>query len=171
MQKRSLITIITFALAAACALALAGCSTSQQSLQQQDEDQVTLNRQYMSDLNQNVQELSERLEDFVDAVGHGDVVTMQSQADNAFKVITTIESLQAPDDLEELKEGYTQACEKLRDALNEYITLYAEITGEAGGNSFNDAAYAERINSIQQKYNEAIAQLESTDNTATELKK
>lgn len=171
MQKRSLPKIIAFASAAMFVFALAGCVAPQQSAQQQDEDAVTQNRQYMSELNQNVSELSSKLEGFVDAASRGDVVTMQSQADNAFKVITNIESLQVPDDLEELKTGYTEACEKLRNALNDYIALYSEITASAGGDSFDFATYNERINSIQQQYNEAIAQLESTDNTATELKK
>lgn len=171
MQKRSFTRIIAFSLAAMCVFALAGCAAPQQSAQQQDEDAVTQNRQYMSELNQNVGELSSKLDGFVDAATRGDVVTMQSQADNAFKVITNIESLQAPDDLEDLKTGYTEACGKLRGALNDYIALYSEITASLGGDSFDFSTYNERINSIQQQYNEAIAQLESTDNTATELKK
>lgn len=171
MQKRKLTTLTAFVLTVACALALAGCAAPQQSMQQQDEDAVTQNRQYMSELNQNVGELSTKLDAFTEAAARGDVVTMQSQADNAFKVITDIESLQAPDDLEELKTGYTEACGKLRSALNDYIALYSEITASTGGNSFDFATYNERINAIQQQYNDAIAQLESTDNTATELKK
>lgn len=171
MQKCSFKKIAAFVLSIGCVFALTACSAPQQTLQQQDEDEVTQNRQYMSELNQNVEELSDKLEGFVEAASRGDVVTMQSQADNAFKVITDIESLQAPDDLEELKTGYTEACNKLRTALNDYITLYAEITQDASGDSFPYSTYNERINAIQQQYNDAIAQLESTDNTATELKK
>lgn len=173
MQKRAInkLTRIVIMMVASLAIMLSGCSAPQQPLQEQDAAQVTENRQYMSDLNQNVQELSGKLTAFVGAVGRGDVVTMQSEANNAFKVITAIESMQAPDDLKDLQSGYAEACVKLRDALNEYIGLYSEITSSVDGSAFDYSTYDERINSIQQKYNDAVAQLESTDNTATELKK
>lgn len=75
------------ALAAVCvsamlAVALSGCM---QQTANQANDQQSENREYMTQVNQKMDDLDSRLSDFVDAVSRGDVVTMRTQADNAFQ--------------------------------------------------------------------------------------
>ena len=50
---------------------------------------------------------------------------------------------------------------KLREALDEYIDLYAEIT--AKGDGFDWTAYEKRIADIQKTYDEGVALMKSAD--------
>ena len=115
-----------FACSAMLAVALSGCmqQTANQGNEQQSE-----NREYMTQVNQKMDDLDSRLSDFVDAVSRGDVVTMRTQADNAFKVLDDLSSLEAPEPLKDVAAGYVDGANSLKDALNSYIQLYTEIDG------------------------------------------
>ena len=58
--------------------------------------QQSENRQYMTQVNQTMDDLKSRLESFTDAVSRGDVVGMRTQADNAFKAIDDLNNLTSP---------------------------------------------------------------------------
>lgn len=153
----------------ACALTIFGCTMPQQQGSSEQVDSVAQNRQYMSALNQMSTELSERLAGFTDAVSRNDTVGMRTQADDAFQVISKMKEQDAPEDLVGLKDGYIEACESLESALDSYITLYEDVVSSEA--PFDQAAYAERIKQIQEEYDKAAAQLEETDQMATELQK
>lgn len=162
MMKRSIITIVVAAL---LAMSMAGCTGLQQN--NQEAEAQAANRQYMSQVNQITEELTAGLAAFDTAVSDNDLVAMRLQADSAFKALDSLSSLEAPEVLKEVQAGYVEGANKLKDALNAYIDLYAEAANE--GASMSASAYADRLAAIQQTYNEGIAKLQETDKQATEL--
>ena len=155
-------------IACACMMvigALVGC-TAQNSA---ESEQQAENRHYMSTVNTTVDELSTRLESFEDAVSRGDVVTMRTQADNAFKTIDALAAIEAPEALAEIQKGYTEGSAALKDALNAYVALFTEIESATDEHPFDFSTYDERIKAIQDQYNDGVAKLEAADKKATEL--
>ena len=156
-------------LCAVCAFALAvfslvGCSASQNS---QVNEQQTANRQYMTQVNQKMDALTTRLSSFSDAVSRDDLVTMRTQADNAFKVIDEISSLDVPSDMKDIQEGYLDGCTDLKDALTAYIELYSDIEAATDAQPFDYSTYADRLQAIQDQYNAGIEKLKAGDESAT----
>ena len=130
-MKRSKIARIVLALCAGVMMIafFGGCA---QQTSAASEEQAA-NRQYMSSVNTSIDELSDRLGGFEDAVSRGDTVAMRTQADNAFKVLDSLASLEAPEALKDVQTGYVDGCNALKDALNSYIALYTEIDSRCTG--------------------------------------
>ncbi|WP_165056052.1 MULTISPECIES: hypothetical protein [unclassified Adlercreutzia] len=147
------------------AAALAGCAQQNNAANEQQ----TKSRQYMSSVNQTMEDLSSRLESFEDAVSRGDAVTMRTQADNAFKALDALAAIEVPEGLGDVQTGYVDGCNKLKEALNAYIELYTEIDSATEEHPFDYATYDDRIKSIQELYDEGVSLLEETDKKATEL--
>lgn len=157
-------------LAALCAAVLmvgmlVGCAGIEQN--SEEAKAQAENRQFMSDVNAIMEELSQRLDSFNDAVSRGDVITMRTQADDAFKVLDNLESLEAPEVLQDVKQGYVDGSKQLKDALNAYIALYTDLA--ANPSAVSTDAYKERLASIQDTYDQAVEKLKSTDEAATQL--
>lgn len=166
-MNRSKMTRILAALCAAVLMVgmLAGCAGIEQN--SEEAKAQAENRQFMSDVNAIMEELSQRLGSFNDAVSRGDVITMRTQADDAFKVLDNLESLEAPEVLQDVKQGYVDGSKQLKDALNAYIALYTDLA--ANPSAVSTDAYKERLASIQDTYDQAVEKLESTDEAATQL--
>ncbi len=159
-------------LAVACvgvlmACALAGCAPQSSA----ETEQQAANRGYMSAVNQKIEDLAERLTSFEDAVAREDVVTMRTQADNAFAVIDELSAIEVPEGqgLEEVQQGYVDGCAALRDALNAYIALYTEIESSTAEHPFDYANYDDRLAEIQAQYDEGISKLKAADEKAASL--
>lgn len=165
MMKRSIATLIAAVLLMA---SLAGCASLQQN--SQEAEAQAANRQYMSQVNQITDELTTNLAAFDEAVSDNDPVAMRLQADNAFRTLDSLSSLEPPEVLKDVQAGYTEGASKLEEALNSYIDLYTELGGADAANAAVDATtYDERLAAIQQTYNDGIAKLQETDKQATEL--
>lgn len=166
-MNRSKMTRILAALCAAVLMVgtLAGCAGIEQN--SEEAKAQAENRQFMSDVNAIMEELSQRLGSFNDAVSRGDVITMRTQADDAFKVLDNLESLEAPEVLQDVKQGYVDGSKQLKDALNAYIALYTDLA--ANPSAVSTEAYKERLASIQDTYDQAVEKLKSTDEAATQL--
>lgn len=152
---------------------LAGCTTTQAANNAEGEDKSMTSSEYMAEVNQTVEELSERLQSFNEAVSRQDPITMRTQADNAFAVLDKLAAIEAPDDVKDLRDQYVKGCDQLKDALNSYIDLYSEMSAakaKAESSRYNDpfdaSEYADRIEEIQNQYNEGIQTLEDADNNA-----
>ena len=156
--KMMKVGVFAIAVALACAL-FSGCGSfggaSATSEQQ-------ANRSYMSQVNELMEELDSRLDSFIEAVSRNDVVNMRTQADDAYQVIDQLKDLEAPENLSDVKEKYVDGCDKLREALDMYITLYTEMN--AG--SFDISTYDSRVADIQKTYDEGVALMEEGDKTA-----
>lgn len=166
-MKRSRITrvVLTLCVGVMMIAFLGGCA---QQANTASEEQ-TANRQYMSSVSTSIEELSERLGGFEDAVSRGDTVAMRTQADNAFKALDALAAIEAPEALKEVQQGYVDGCNTLRDALNGYIALYTEIDSATEDHPFDYSTYDDRLKEIQDKYNDGISKLESADQKAAEL--
>ncbi len=135
--------------------ALGGCAQQDTAAAQQQSE----NRQYMTQVNQTMDDLKSRLESFTDAVSRGDVVGMRTQADNAFKAIDDLNNLNVPDALKDIQKEYVDGTADLKDALNSYIDLYTEIDSATEEQPFDYSTYDQRIQDIKSKYDEGIGKL------------
>lgn len=162
-MKRSSYARILLLLGAAVVfvVALYGCSSGDSETAQKQAQ----NRQYMTQVNQIMVDFKDCLGDFTDAVSRSDVVGMRTQADNAFKAIDDLSTLEVPEDLADIQKEYVEGTEKLKEALSDYIDLYAEIEESQ---DFTWETYSERIAAINQLYNEGIEKLQSGDTKASE---
>lgn len=141
---------------------LAGCAQQSNSLteQQQQSDE------YMSQVNLTMDDLQSRLDSFSDAVSRDDVVGMRTQADNAFKVLDELNSIEVPEGLEDIQQNYVDGTTELKDALNAYIDLYTEIDSATDEQPFDWSTYDERIADIKAQYDEGIEKLQAADEAA-----
>ena len=166
-MKPAKATIVLCAIALSVAM-LAGCTQQQTSAEQQAQSD---NRAYMSQLNQSMEELQARLTSFTDAVSRKDVVTMRTQADNAFKVLDSLSDQEAPEALGSVKDKYVSGCTNLKSALNDYITLYTEIESATDDKPFDWSTYDQRLSEIKTVYDQGLSDLKSADETVSSLQK
>lgn len=165
--KLAKVSIVLCTMALSVAM-LAGCTQQQTSAEQQTQSD---NRAYMSQVNQSMEELQTRLTSFTDAVSRKDVVTMRTQADNAFKVLDSLSDQEAPEALKDVKEKYVSGCASLKSALNDYITLYTEIESATDEKPFDWSTYDQRLSDIKTVYDQGISDLQSADDTVSSLQK
>lgn len=154
------------ACACACACALivvSGCAASDTS----EQEAQAANRQYMTSVNQCMDNLADELADFSDAVSRNDVVSMRTQAENAFDVLDELAALQAPEGLLDIQAQYVEGCSKLEQALGDYVALYTEIETATDAQPFDYSSYDARLADIQKLYNDGLAQLEAGDALAS----
>lgn len=162
LNRKTMAGILALLVAAALGLGmLAGCSSNSAVTQQQSD-----NRNYMSQVNQVMDDLESALANFTDAVSRDDVVGMQTQAENALATLDDLSGIEAPEDLADVKSGYEEGAGKLRDALNNYVALYTEISSSTDAQPFDWSTYDARLAEIQQGYDEGIAKLKETDELA-----
>lgn len=147
-------------------LSLAGCAVSQQPA---GAEASNANSKYMAQVNQIVDELGAKLDSFEDAVSRDDVVSMRTQVDGAFAALGKLENLEAPADLKEIQEYYSDGCSSLKDALSAYVDLYTEIQSATDQQPFDYSTYDERLGEIQDAYNAGIETLKNGDQKVTEL--
>lgn len=143
-------------------VALFGCSAAGSGTSQQQNG----NRQYMSQVNQVMDDLEIALANFNDAVSRDDVVGMQTQSDNALSTLDDLAGIEAPEDLADVKSGYEQGSDLLRSALNDYVALYTEIASATDDQPFDWSSYDARLAEIQKNYDEGIAKLKEADELA-----
>ena len=146
-----------------CVLLVAGCATTPVSTMTEEQQ---ANRNYMTQVNQKMEALSSNLENFSDAVSRKDVVSMRTQAENAFKTLDSLEAIEAPEALADVHEQYVAGTSSLRAALSDYIDLYAEIDSATEQAPFDWSTYDQRIAGIQSLYDKGLAALSAGDEAA-----
>lgn len=144
--------------------ALAGCTGQTAGSEQQD-----VNRQYLSQVNQVMDDLETSLASFTDAVSRNDVVGMQTQAENALLKLDSLDSIEAPEELSEVQQSYQDGTAQLREALSSYVALYTEISSATDAQPFDWSTYDARLAEIQEKYDAGIDALEAGDKAAAEV--
>ena len=117
--------------AAALSVAVPGGCMPQQQTSAASQAQSD-NRAYMTQVNQTMETLQTRLNGFSDAVSRGDVVTMRTQADNAFKALDELDSQEAPDALGEEAVIYRRQ----RAAGERFERLYRAVHGNRQRNGY-----------------------------------
>lgn len=158
------VAVLACVAALACGL-LAGCMSPNTGAT----DQQQANRTYMTQVNQTMEDLQERLASFDEAVAAGNAVNMRTQADKAFATIDELSAIETPDAMKDLQTSYVDGCTSLKDALSAYIDLYTEIDSATDEHPFDYGTYADRVKAVQDKYDEGIDKLKAADEEALKL--
>lgn len=148
---------------ALCVVVLACVAVGCTAQDTEAQDAQAANRQYMTQVNQQMEDLSANLSLFADAVSNNDVVSMRTQADSAFKVIDELAAVEAPEALADVQAEYVGGCAKLEEALSAYVALYTEIETATEEQPFDYGSYDSRLTDIQKLYDEGVAQLKAGD--------
>ena len=163
LNRKNSLKLFAVCLAAALGMSvLAGCGGQNTAANQQQ----SANRQYMSQVNQVMDDLETELGGFTDAVSRDDVVGMQTQAENALATLDDLSGIEAPEELADVHQSYQEGSDTLRTALSDYVTLYTEISSATDDNPFDWSTYDERLADIQKAYDEGIEKLAAADELA-----
>ena len=158
-MKRFIVMVsAAICVAALCVGVVAGCAPASSSLDSAQQGRGA----YMSQVNSLMEKLNTDLDSFVDAVSRKDLVNMRTQADNAYKAIDDLAAIEPPEELSDVHQKYKDGTAKLREALDKYITLFAEVNGD----SFDQSTYEKRIADIQVIYDEGVDLLKQGDEAA-----
>lgn len=165
MKRTYLVKTLIIALSGVLAVAvLGGCMAPNTTASTQQAE----NRQYMSQVNRVMEDLTARLDGFNQAVSSNDAVGMKTQAENAFKAIDDLAALEAPEELKDIQSAYVDGCNDLKDALTKYIDLFTEIENATEEDPFDYSTYDSRLKEIKDAYDSGLAHLEDGDNKAGE---
>lgn len=159
MKKRFLALIIM----SFCMVALlVGCSASNPTQENQAQ-----NRQYMSSVNQIMEQFDAQMADFASAVKDGEILSLTSQLSAVTTAVDSLKALDVPDDMKDIQDAYVNGVEELQTALQQYVQLYQEVELPPNG-SFDFSTYADRLAEIQQHYSNGVASLQDADQKATD---
>ena len=162
-MQRIIRVLVASALVAAFALVATGCFGGQPSAQ---DEARRANDNYMSQVNSIMVELGESLEAFNGAVSRDDVVNMRTQAANASKVLDKLDALEPPAAIKDIHENYVEGAGKLREALDAYVSLYADTKAAGQSSSFSQSSYNKKLAEVQALYDEGVAALAKADEMA-----
>ncbi|MDO4183532.1 MAG: hypothetical protein Q4E12_08030 [Coriobacteriia bacterium] len=159
-MKNRVAALVFSALCLVIAVAFVGCANNGVSSPQAQAQAE--NRAYMSQVNQTMETLNEKLDLFVDAVSRGDAIGMKTQVDRAMESLTALENLEAPEALKEVQDSYKSGCENLKLALKDYVNL---VTTTEDFTAIDAAA----LETIQSEYDAGVKALKEADEKAASL--
>lgn len=141
---------------------LVGCSGNNAA-----QENLAKNRQYMSSVNQIMDEFDSSMESFAASVKDGEVLALNAQLAAMNKAVDSLNALDVPSDMESIQDSYVKGTESLQKAMNLYVELYQDVKLPEHG-TFDYATYNDRLAEVQQLYTDGKTQLEEADKKATE---
>ena len=151
------------AIVLACALMLSGCASNAQ----QANDPQTLNRQYMANVNQIMDEIDAQMTAFSTIVKEGEVVSLSTQLAAINNSVDKLKALSVPDAMKDIQSDYLKGTEELQTAFAAYVDLYEDVKAPENG-TFDFATYGDRLNDVKSHYEAGIQALESADQKAAD---
>lgn len=151
------------AIVLACALMLSGCASNAQ----QANDPQTLNRQYMANVNQIMDEIDAQMTEFSTIVKEGEVVSLSTQLAAINNSVDKLKALSVPDAMKDIQSDYLKGTEELQTAFAAYVDLYENVKAPENG-TFDFATYGDRLNDVKSHYEAGIQALESADQKAAD---
>lgn len=151
------------AIVLACALMLSGCASNAQ----QANDPQTLNRQYMANVNQIMDEIDAQMTEFSTIVKEGEVVSLSTQLAAINNSVDKLKALSVPDEMKDIQSDYLKGTEELQTAFAAYVDLYEDVKAPENG-TFDFATYEDRLNDVKSHYEAGIQALESADQKAAD---
>lgn len=151
------------AIVLACALMLSGCASNAQ----QANDPQTLNRQYMANVNQIMDEIDAQMTEFSTIVKEGEVVSLSTQLAAINNSVDKFKALSVPDAMKDIQSDYLKGTEELQTAFAAYVDLYEDVKAPENG-TFDFATYGDRLNDVKSHYEAGIQALESADQKAAD---
>lgn len=147
----------------ACTVLLSGCASSAT----QANDPQTLNRQYMANVNQIMDEIDAQMTEFSTVIKEGEVVSLDTQLANINNSVDKLKALSVPDAMKDIQSDYLKGAEELQAAFAAYVDLYEDVKAPENG-TFDFATYNDRLNEVRTHYEAGIEALESADQKASE---
>lgn len=147
----------------ASALMLSGCASNAQ----QANDPQTLNRQYMANVNQIMDEIDAQMTEFSTIVKEGEVVSLSTQLAAINNSVDKLKALSVPDEMKDIQSDYLKGTEELQTAFAAYVDLYEDVKAPENG-TFDFATYGDRLNDVKSHYEAGIQALESADQKAAD---
>ena len=132
------------AIVLACALMLSGCASNAQ----QANDPQTLNRQYMANVNQIMDEIDAQMTEFSTIVKEGEVVSLSTQLAAINNSVDKLKALSVPDEMKDIQSDYLKGTEELQTAFAAYVDLYEDVKAPENG-TFDFATYGDRLNDVK----------------------
>lgn len=170
MNKKSLTTSLSSRLAGfialvalLCALTLSGCA----SATTQSDDPQTLNRQYMANVNQIMEEINAQMAEFSTIIKDGEVVSLGTQLANINNSVDKLKALSVPDAMKDIQADYLKGTEELQKAFAAYVDLYKDVKAPENG-KFDFATYGDRLGEVRSHYEAGIEALQSADQKAAD---
>ncbi len=163
VSTSSRIVAFVGAIVLACALLLSGCASNAQ----QANDPQTLNRQYMANVNQIMDEIDAQMTEFSTIVKEGEVVSLSTQLAAINNSVDKLKALSVPDDMKDIQSDYLKGTEELQAAFAAYVDLYEDVKAPESG-AFDFATYGDRLNDVKSHYEAGIQALESADQKAAD---
>lgn len=151
------------AIVLASALMLSGCASNAQ----QANDPQTLNRQYMANVNQIMDEIDAQMTEFSTIVKEGEVVSLSTQLAAINNSVDKLKALSVPDEMKDIQSDYLKGTEELQTAFAVYVDLYEDVKAPENG-TFDFATYGDRLNDVKSHYEAGIQALESADQKAAD---
>ena len=151
------------AIVLACALILSGCASNAQ----QANDPQTLNRQYMANVNQIMDEIDAQMTEFSTIVKEGEVVSLSTQLAAINNSVDKLKALSVPDAMKDIQSEYLKGTEELQTAFAAYVDLYEDVKAPENG-TFDFATYGDRLNDVKSHYEAGIQALDSADQKAAD---
>lgn len=151
------------AIVLACALMLSGCASNAQ----QANDPQTLNRQYMANVNQIMDEIDAQMTEFSTIVKEGEIVSLSTQLAAINNSVDKLKALSVPDAMKDIQSDYLKGTEELQTAFAAYVDLYEDVKAPENG-TFDFATYGDRLNDVKSHYEAGIQALESADQKAAD---
>ncbi len=151
------------AIVLACALLLSGCASNAQ----QANDPQTLNRQYMANVNQIMDEIDAQMTEFSTIVKEGEAVSLSTQLAAINNSVDKLKALSVPDAMKDIQSDYLKGTEELQTAFAAYVDLYEDVKAPENG-TFDFATYGDRLNDVKSHYEAGIQALESADQKAAD---
>lgn len=151
------------AIVLASALILSGCASNAQ----QANDPQTLNRQYMANVNQIMDEIDAQMTEFSTIVKEGEVVSLSTQLAAINNSVDKLKALSVPDEMKDIQSDYLKGTEELQTAFAAYVDLYEDVKAPENG-TFDFATYGDRLNDVKSHYEAGIQALESADQKAAD---
>lgn len=161
ISSRLLGVVAAFALMGA--LLLSGCASNTT----QANDPQTLNRQYMANVNQIMDEIDAQMTEFSTIIKDGEVVSLSTQLANINNSVDKLKALSVPDAMKDIQSEYLKGTEELQAAFAAYVDLYEDVKAPENG-SFDFTTYGDRLNEVRTHYEAGIEALESADQKASE---
>ena len=126
-------------------------------------------RAYLAQVNDLLSNMDGDLKSFTDAASRNDLVAVQSNAKKINDTISSISNLDVPDDMKSVHDQYVSGCNALKQALNDYVSLYCDVINRGG--DVNAPEYAQKLAAIQSQYNNGLKVLKDADQALADLNK
>ncbi|WP_251197588.1 hypothetical protein [Anaerotardibacter muris] len=154
---------ILAALGIACALLLTGCASGAT----QANDPQTLNRQYMANVNQIMEEIDAEMTEFATIIKDGEVVSLSTQLANINNSVDKLKDLSVPDDMKDIQSDYVKGVEELQSAFAAYVALYEDVKAPENG-KFDYGTYGSRLDDVRSHYEAGIEAIQNADQKASD---